>query len=153
MYFDISDTCSFKDRNVSVLSRSEDLSRDNIQPPAKDSKSKMAPVNGDVKWRCVIVCAILSVLLFERTVCVYTYDRKDLLHILQTVNCEYRPKLLYFSDDLSRDNTQTHTKWRTFQRDSTHRRSRKRGRRAGVLTRFRRRKLRPPFPAIVLTNR
>ena len=33
---------------------------------------KMAPVNGDVKWRCVIVCAILSVLLFERTVCVYT---------------------------------------------------------------------------------
>ena len=55
---------------------------------------KMAPVNGDVKWRCVIVCAILSVLLFERTVCVYTYDRKDLLHILQTVNCEYRPKTL-----------------------------------------------------------
>jgi len=28
-------------------------------------------VNGDVKWRCVIVCAILSVLLFERTVCIY----------------------------------------------------------------------------------
>ena len=112
----------------------------------------MAPVNGDVKWRCVIVCAILSVLLFERTVCVYTYDRKDLLHILQTVNCEYRPKLLYFSDDLSRDNTQTHTKGRTFQRDSTHRRSRKWGRRAGVLTRFRRRNLRPPLPAIVLTN-
>ena len=112
----------------------------------------MVPVNGDVKWRCVIVCAILSVLLFERTVCVYTYDRRDLLHILQTVNCEYRPKLLYFSDDLSRDNTQTHTKGRTFQRDSTHRRSRKRGRRAGVLTRFRRRNLRPPLPAIVLTN-
>ena len=111
---------------------------------------KMAPVNGDVKWRCVIVCAILSVLLFERTVCVYTYDCKDLLHILQTVYCEYRPKLLYFSDDLSRDNTQTHTKGRTFQRDSTHRRSRKRGRRAGVLTRFRRRNLRPPLPAIVL---
>ena len=35
-------------------------------------RCKMAPVNGDVKWRCVIVCAILSVLLFERTVCVYT---------------------------------------------------------------------------------
>ena len=46
----------------------------------------------------------------------------------------------------------THTKGRTFQRDSTHRRSRKRGRRAGVLTRFRRRNLRPPLPAIVLTN-
>ena len=80
--------------------------------------------------------------------CVYTYDRKDLLHILQTVNCEYGHKLLYFCDDLSRDNTQTHT----FQRDSTHRRSRKRDRRAGVLTRFRRRNLRHPLPAIVLTN-
>ena len=68
------------------------------------------------------------------------------------MNCEYRPKLLYFSDDLSHDNTQTHTKGRTFQRDSTHRRSRKRGRRAGVLTRFRRRNLRPHLPAIVLTN-
>ena len=112
----------------------------------------MAPVNGDVKWRCVIVCAILSVLLFERTVCVYTYDRKDLLHILQAVTCEYRPKLLYFCDDLSRDNTQTHTKGHTFQRNSTHSRSRKRGRRAGVLTQFQRRSLCPPLPAIVLTN-
>ena len=114
---------------------------------------KMAPVNGDVKWRCVIVCVILSVLLFERSVCVYTYDRKDLLHILQTVNCEYRPKLLYFSDDLSRDNTQTHTKGRAFQRDSTRRRSRKRGRCVGVLRRFRRRSyLRAPLLATVLTN-
>ena len=94
----------------------------------------MAPVDGDVKWRCVIVCAILSVLLFEKTVCVHTFDRKDLLHILQTVNCEYRPKLLYFSDVLSRDNTHTQTKGRTFQHDSTHKRSRKRGRRAGVDT-------------------
>ena len=50
----------------------------------------MAPVNVDVKWWCVIVCAIL---LFERTVCAYRYDRKDLLHILHTVNCEYQPKL------------------------------------------------------------
>ena len=74
---------------------------------AASLENKMAPVNGDVKWRCVIVYAILSVLLFERIVCVYTYDRKDLLHILQTVNCEYRPKLLYFSDDFSRDNTHT----------------------------------------------
>ena len=37
----------------------------------RSSVNKMAPVNGDVKWRCVLVCAILSVLLFERTVCVY----------------------------------------------------------------------------------
>ena len=27
-----------------------------------DDDDKMALVNGDVKWRCVIVCAILSVL-------------------------------------------------------------------------------------------
>ena len=51
----------------------------------------MAPVNSDVKWRCVIVCAILSVLLFERTVCVYTYDRKDCVCIRMIVRtvCVY----------------------------------------------------------------
>ena len=114
--------------------------------------NKMAPVDGDVKRRCVIVCAILSVLLFERTLSVYIRMIVRTCCTYCRLNCEYRPKLLYFSDDLSRDNTQRETKGRTFQRDSTHRSSRKRGRREGVLTRFRRRNLRPPLPAIVLTN-
>ena len=62
---------------------------------------KMAPVYGDSVLSCLLVCVFLSSLLFVRADCVYRYERDDLLRIFSTMNCEYRPKLLYDPKELS----------------------------------------------------
>lgn len=112
----------------------------------------MAPVNGDMVWRQLFVIVIVLSVLFVRSESVYIYSHKDLLDILATSNCECRPSLRHNIDEfagceLFTSNRPTETG------EAKHRRSiRKRGRRGGVLVRFRRRAHRPPLPAIILAN-
>ena len=74
----------------------------------------------------------------------YRYERDDLLRIFSTTNCEYRPKHLCDPKELSAE----------LQRltSHSHRHTRRRGRRAGALVKFRRRDLRPPLPCVFLSN-
>ena len=114
----------------------------------------MAPVHGDTVWRLLTVCMIVIVILLVRGECVCTYSREDLLHILATTDREYKPSF-FFSPDIS-TNIQSellNSPPGPDHADSNHRRmKRKRGKRSGVLVRFRQRAHRPPLPAIVLSN-
>ena len=109
-----------------------------------NSVNKMASVYGDSVLSCLLVCVLISSLLFVRIDCVYRYERDDLLRIFSTMNCEYRPKLLCDPKELSAE-----PQWLT---SHSHRHTRRRGRRAGALVKFPRRNLRPPLPCVFLSN-
>ena len=74
----------------------------------------------------------------------HRYERDVLLRIFSTMNCEYRPKRLCDPRKLSAEPL-----WLT---SHTHRHTRRRGRRAGALIKFRRHNLRPPLPCTFLSN-
>ena len=106
----------------------------------------MAPREGDR-----VVCALLlslfcASLLCERVESCVRYERDSLLAIRDTVGHLPPPILLFSSPDITRESTE-----HSHGHASTHR-QRKRGRRGGVLARFRRRANRPPLPSIILSN-
>ena len=69
-----------------------------------------------------------------------------IIRIFSTMNCEYRPTLLC---DPKEHSTQLEPQWLT---SHSHRHTRRRGRRAGTLEKFRRRNVRPPLPCAFLSN-
>ena len=109
---------------------------------------KMTRVHGDTLWRCVIVCLFSLIVLALRTVCVYKYEREDLLSILDSMYSKYRQNFV-LEDTFPVVNTGRPT---SHTQHNTPRRTHKRGRRENALCRFRRLCLWPQLPAIVLAN-
>eukprot|EP00745_Piridium_sociabile_P039523 TRINITY_DN74063_c0_g1_i7.p1 TRINITY_DN74063_c0_g1~~TRINITY_DN74063_c0_g1_i7.p1 ORF type:complete len:205 (-),score=14.26 TRINITY_DN74063_c0_g1_i7:424-1038(-) len=113
----------------------------------------MHAAHGSSVYRLIRMTSIclFALAVIQRTVCVYIDDSKDSLFIQENSNCKYTPQIVYYLTDVVGD---SFTSGRDpVQVQHRHRRlTRKRGRRAGALVRFRRRSLRPPLPAIVLAN-
>ena len=106
----------------------------------------MAPREGDRVVCALFLSLFCATLLCERVESCVRYDRESLLAIRDSVGHLPTPVLLFSSSDITRESTEFshgHT--------TTHR-QRKRGRRGGVVARFRRRANRPPLPAIILSN-
>ena len=92
----------------------------------------------------------LLFIVAARMISTVTYERDQLLHIRDTMSCEYAMKLV-IQNAFPVDNTPVYTNSNP-KTSSTVRRTRKRGKRSGALCRFRSRSLRPALPAIVLAN-
>ena len=103
----------------------------------------------------------------ESCVCLQTYITDALLRIREHSDSKWIPTFLLSCTEISlceNNNNETHPTRTTDQRGTrraknnnnntgpTSRGPRKRGKRAGVLTRFRTRTQRPPLPAIFLSN-
>ena len=94
----------------------------------------------------------LLIIVAARMISTVTYERDQLLHIRDTMSCEYAMKLVIqnaFPVDYTPVYRPTNSNPNT---SSTVRRTRKRGKRGGALCRLRSRSLRPALPAIVLAN-
>ena len=103
----------------------------------------MAPEKGDAAQRWMFICLILMCLTCESVIGV-TLAREKLLEIRYSVtNVGYKPSFLQNLDiSIPLDPTSS-----TFVP-----KRKKRGKRAGVLVRLRRRSNRPPLPAFMLSN-
>jgi hypothetical protein len=80
---------------------------------------------------------------------VYVYSREDILRIRDSISCKYEPELFILPDEMQRTHATTTTGAR---HDTFLRRVRKRGKRAGLLVRFRKRAYRPSLPCMFLSN-
>ncbi len=101
---------------------------------------------------CIFLCVLLIILLFF-VLDVYTllaYDRHTHLEIGSSV-AHRKPDFEFLNAGALFSNTAAEPfVWAT--RPRRRKRSRKRGKRAGVLVRLRRRAFRPPLPTILLAN-
>ena len=120
---------------------------------------------GDKALALTITCLFICCILTERIVCLQTYDRDALLRIVEHSDNKSIPTFLLSCTEISLcENNETHPTCTTDQRGTRRANSnknntrptshgrRKRGKRAGVLTRFRTRTQRPPLPAIFLST-
>ena len=112
------------------------------------SHAPVGPQNGSVE-KCALLCVFVC--------CRVTNHRKSLGRYSQFTVCSMCSQSLFCPSSLALFLRKRVPEFSVdfavpVQRESNLKRSSKRGRRAGVLTRFRLRSLRPPLPATVLTN-
>ena len=108
----------------------------------------MAPSNGDTVLFCSLIVVIFLTLWTVNVECVcYKYNRETLLNIRDTVG-GYLPKDINFHVNNVYNNGEIYNS----NYNPKSKRKRKRGKRGGVLVRFRRRSSKPPLPSIVLSN-
>ena len=114
----------------------------------------MAPTNGDKVTALVFLLLLVLSVCCERTMCLTRYNRDTLLCIGTTLGERTFADSLDFAgfpSDIVAGFT-AHTVNNTQHTARPSRPLRKRGKRAGVLVRFRRRAYRPPLPSILLSN-